>query len=98
MVNNYSVRGYLWRSDPVLVSAADPRVTGLEPDTDYTCSIVAINDEGRAREHFHCYHRFARWPAGVVALSSYAAVVTRGGRIPLPVSGKLVKMKILSPW
>ena len=34
--------------DPVLVSVADPRVTGLEPDTDYTCSIVAINDEGRS--------------------------------------------------
>lgn len=34
--------------DPVLVSAADPRVTGLEPGTDYTCSIVAINDEGRS--------------------------------------------------
>lgn len=33
---------------PVLVSAADPRVTGLEPGTDYTCSIVAINDEGRS--------------------------------------------------
>ena len=29
-----------------LVSVADPRVTGLEPSTDYTCSIVAINDRG----------------------------------------------------
>ena len=33
---------------PVLVSASDPRVTGLEPDMDYTCSIVAVNDEGRS--------------------------------------------------
>ena len=33
---------------PVRVSAADPRVTGLEPGTAYTCSIVAINDEGRS--------------------------------------------------
>ena len=33
---------------PMLVSAADPRVTGLDPGTEYTCSIVAINDEGRS--------------------------------------------------
>ena len=31
---------------PMLVSAADPRVTGMDPGTEYTCSIVAINDEG----------------------------------------------------
>jgi len=37
---------------PVMVSADNPRLTNLEPDTNYTCSIVAINEangqEGRS--------------------------------------------------
>ena len=28
----------------VIVSADNPRLTGLEPGTDYTCSIVALNE------------------------------------------------------
>ena len=30
----------------VTVSAANPVMTGLEPDTQYNCTIVAVNDEG----------------------------------------------------
>jgi len=33
-------------SDPVTINALNPELTGLEPNTDYTCSIVAWNDEG----------------------------------------------------
>ena len=36
--------------DPVVVSASNPRVTDLEPGTEYLCTIVAINDEGRGPE------------------------------------------------
>lgn len=30
----------------VLISAANPRLTNLEPGTQYSCSIVAVTDEG----------------------------------------------------
>lgn len=32
----------------VTISADNPRLTGLEPDTQYDCTIVAINDVGRS--------------------------------------------------
>ena len=34
--------------DTVAISADNPRLTGLDPDTQYDCTIVAINDEGRS--------------------------------------------------
>ena len=33
---------------PVTVSASNPILTDLDPGTDYTCTIVAINDEGQS--------------------------------------------------
>ena len=32
----------------VIISADNPRIANLEPGTDYTCTIVAIIDEGRS--------------------------------------------------
>lgn len=33
-------------NDPVQISPSNPTLTNLDPDTEYTCSIVAVNDEG----------------------------------------------------
>ena len=32
----------------VIISADNPKISDLEPGTDYTCTIVAINDEGQS--------------------------------------------------
>lgn len=36
------------RLPTAIVSADNPRIPDLDPATDYTCTIVAINDEGRS--------------------------------------------------
>ena len=35
---------------PVTVSASNPILTDLEPETDYTCTIVAVNAQGQSPE------------------------------------------------